>query len=108
MDMVICAGKSRKNVDAYVILPPDAKNAINLLIATRDAVGVPKSNPYIFARLNADTPLSGNTDLRAVVAECSGLRQPDRITSTGLRRYIGTVAQVCSTFVISSCFVKKI
>ena len=30
--MIIVAGKSRKNVDAYVLLPPDAKEAIDILL----------------------------------------------------------------------------
>ena len=30
--MIITAGKSRKNVDAYVLLPPDAKEAIDILL----------------------------------------------------------------------------
>ena len=32
MDMVVSAGKSRKNVDAFILLPPDARTAIDLLI----------------------------------------------------------------------------
>jgi len=28
MDMVVCAGKSRKNIDAYVMLTPDAKRQL--------------------------------------------------------------------------------
>jgi len=94
MDMVISAGKSKKNVDAYVILPPDTKQAVDLLNSTRPSVGIATSNPYIFARLNSDSPLSGNTDLNDIVAECPGLQHPERITSTGLRRYIATVSQV--------------
>ena len=34
MDMVINAGKSRKNVDAFVLLPPDVRLAIDLFIDT--------------------------------------------------------------------------
>jgi protein subunit release factor A len=48
--MVVNAGKSRKNVDAFVILPPDARKAIDLLIETRAAVGVPETNMFVFAR----------------------------------------------------------
>ena len=95
MDMVITAGKSRKNVDAFVLLPPDAKNAIDLLNTLRDEVGVLATNKYIFARLNSNSPLTGNTDLREVVNNCPGLQFPERITSTTLRKYISTVSQVC-------------
>ncbi len=94
MDMVISAGKSRKNVDAYVLLPPDAKGAIDLLISMRKDVGIPSNNPYIFARMNSCSPLTGNTDLREIVDECPGLENPERISSTSLRKYIATVSQV--------------
>jgi len=98
MDMVISAGKSRKNVDAYILLPPDARHAVDLLIQTRSAVGVPDTNPYVFARLSTNTPLSGNAELQEVVRECPGVKCPERITSTLLRRYIATVSQVCNFF----------
>ena len=65
MDMVISAGKSRKNVDAYAILPLDAKVAIELLNSTRMAVGISSANPYLFAKINSNTPLSGNNDLNS-------------------------------------------
>lgn len=45
--MVESAGKSRKNVDAFVLLPPDAKQAVDLLIESRGFVGVPLTNPYM-------------------------------------------------------------
>ena len=94
MDMVVSAGKSRKNVQAFVLLPPDARQAVDLLIKCRSTVGIPDSNPFVFARLTADTPLSGNTELQEVAQSCPGLRHPERITSTNLRRYIATVSQV--------------
>jgi len=43
MDIVLSAGKSRKNVDAYVLLPLNAKKAANL-IETRSQVGVQETN----------------------------------------------------------------
>ena len=92
--MVIAAGKSRKNVDAYVLLPSDAQRAVDLLIGTRADVGVPSFNPYIFARISTNTPLSGNTELQEVVSACKNIHHPDRITSTSLRKYIATVSQV--------------
>ena len=92
--MVIAAGKSRKNVDAYVLLPPDAQRAVDLLIGTRADVGVPSSNPYIFARMSTETPLSGNGELQEVVNASKNILHPNRITSTSLRKYIATVSQV--------------
>jgi len=94
MDMVVNAGKSRKNVHSFVLLPPDCRNAIDNLIETRSNVGVPTTNPFIFARLNADTPMAGHTELQELVHSCEGLKYPERITSRQLRTYIATVSQV--------------
>jgi len=93
--MVISAGKSRKNIEAFVLMPPDARKAVDLLISTRNAVGIPATNEYIFARLAADTSMSGNVELQEVAYSCPGLRYPERITSRNLRKYIATVSQVC-------------
>jgi len=97
MDMVISAGKSRKNIEAFVLIPPDCKTAIDVLIATRTspAVGVPETNEFLFARLSADSSFSGTVELKEIALTCPGLRQPARITSTNLRKYIATVSQVC-------------
>lgn len=95
MDMVLSAGKSRKNVDAYVLLPPDTKEAIDLLNSLRNEVGVPVNNEYIFARLNAETPIAGHTDLKEIVDSCPGLKEPTKISETNIRKYIATVSQVC-------------
>lgn len=92
--MVIEAGKSRKNVEAFVLLPPDARKAIDILIEARSRVGVPPSNIYIFGRLSADTSMAGHTELQELAQKCDGLKFPDRITSTRLRTYIATVSQV--------------
>jgi len=50
MDMVLNAGKSRKNVDDFVFLSFDARQAVDLLIVTRTQVGVPPSNIYLHIR----------------------------------------------------------
>ena len=101
MDMVINAGKSRKNVEAYVLLPPDTRKAIDLLIDTRSQVGVPPSNAYVFCRLSADTPLAGHTELQELAHLCEGLQYPERITSRSLRTYIATISQViCSLYLV--------
>jgi hypothetical protein len=100
MDMVINPGKSRKNVMAFVLLPPDCRQAVDLLIGTRSAVGVPCTNVYVFGRLTADTPMAGNSEMAELVAECPGLQFPDRIKSRLLRTYIGTVSQVCNPSVL--------
>ena len=92
--MVISAGKSKKNVDAFVLIPPECKSNIELLLKTRQKVGIRDTNPYLFPRQQADSSLSGHTELRELVNECPGLKYPTRISSKYLRRYIATVSQV--------------
>lgn len=48
--MVEIRGKRGRKVP--VILTPEVKDSIDLLIKTRKAVGIPDENPYIFARPN--------------------------------------------------------
>jgi hypothetical protein len=66
----------------------------SLLFATKADVGVPSSNPYISARMAANTPLSGNAELQEVMCTCNNILHPNRITSTSLQKYIATVSQV--------------
>jgi len=94
MDMVVSAGKSRKNVNAFVLLPPDTRQAIDLLLDTRAAVGVKPSNVFIFSRLNADSAMAGHTEMQELAHLCPDLKFPERITSRRLRTYIATVSQV--------------
>jgi hypothetical protein len=96
MDMLEVCGKSKKNVTACILLTPDVKSAINVLVETRSSslVSVPRDNPYLFSRLNALTPLSGSRAMYELVRECPGLQRPERITTTSLRKYIATVSQV--------------
>ena len=86
MDLVVVFGKSKKNVQAYILNPMDAKDKLNVLITTRDEVKVSQTNPYIFARLNSDTPLSGITDLRDIVSACPDLKHPEKITSNNIEK----------------------
>lgn len=79
-------------------MPPDAKKAIDLLNETRQNVGIPQMNKFIFARLTSDNPMSGNTEFKEVVQSCDGLQSPEKITSTNLRKYIATVSQVITEF----------
>jgi len=94
MDMVVVLGKSRKNVQAYILIPPDCQVSLETLITLRSAVGVPTKNKFVFSRLNANTPLSGTVDMREAAQSCHQLQYPERITSRNLRKYIATVSQV--------------
>lgn len=94
MDLVEGFGKSKKNMKAYILLTPDSKRALEVLTRYRSAVGVCPTNKYMFARLHANTPLSGTTAMKELLGKCEGLKNPENITSTSLRKYIATVSQI--------------
>ncbi|XP_061167349.1 uncharacterized protein LOC133176206 [Saccostrea echinata] len=94
MDLVEGFGKSKKNMKAYILLTPDSKRALEVLTRLRSAVGVSPTNKYMFARLNSNTPLSGTTAMKELLGKCEGLKHPENITSTSLRKYIATVSQI--------------
>ena len=94
MDLVITPGKSLKNREAFILLTPDAQVSLTMLNARRAICGVPKDNPYVFARMNANSSLSGTVELRDLKTLCPGLEKPERITATNMRKYAATVTQV--------------
>lgn len=94
MDLVVVRGKSIKNTRAFILIPPDCQTALEILCNTRDASCAPASNKYMFARRNADTPVSGTVVMKELAEACPLLEHPERIQSTKLRKYIATVSQV--------------
>ena len=106
MDMVMNAGKSRKNVEAYVLLPPDARNAIDLLTESFSCGRA--SFKWLHLRLTADTPMTGHTELQEIAQKCEGLKFPERITSRHLKTYIATVSQVRAISASSILWLRKL
>jgi len=92
----------KRNVSAFVLIPPDARQAIDILIENRRKVGVPSTNVYIFGRLSADSPMAGHTEMTELAMQCKGLKFPERITSRQLRTYIATVSQVSLPVLMSN------
>lgn len=78
-----------------VLFPTNVKDSVELLIKTRENVGIPPTNPYIFAR-----PYYGSVesirgcDCLKKFAEACGAKQPQNITSTKLRKHVATLSQV--------------
>ena len=107
MDLVEGFGKSKKNMKAYILLTPDSIKALEVLTTYRTAVGVPPMNKYMFARLNANTPLSGTTAMKELLGKCEGLKSPESITSTSLRKYIATVSQVSTKHLLSTNYIRQ-
>lgn len=68
--MVEIRGKRGRKVP--VILTPEVKDSIDLLIKTRKAVGIPDENPYVFARPTRQSlqHMSAWDCLRNLATEC--------------------------------------
>lgn len=91
LDLVQVIGKRGRKVP--VILTKDVKMAIDVLIATREQVGVARDNKYLFARANQQSRsyMRGWDCIRNVISEVEGnLERPDLITSTKLRKYVAS------------------
>ncbi|XP_029934175.1 uncharacterized protein LOC115378143 [Myripristis murdjan] len=89
--------RGKRGCKVPVLLPTNVKESVELLIKTRETVGIPPSNPYIFAR-----PYYGSLknirgcDCLKRFAEACGAKHPENITSTKLRKQVATVSQVLS------------
>jgi len=95
--MVEIHGKRGRKVP--VILTPEMINGIDLLIKTRETVGIAADNPYVFARPSRQSlePMRAWDCLKKLATQCEPpLSNPSNITSTKLRKYIATISQVLS------------
>lgn len=93
LTLVEVSGKGEKTVP--VLLTPDSKKAVDVLIVKRGKIGVNQMNPYVFARVNdSSTDHLRGCDALKYVAEKVQLTNFSLIASTSLRKYIATVTQV--------------
>ena len=78
-----------------VLLTSEMREEIEALNKFRDVAGVSENNPYVFARPYhlSNSHMAGHTHLRDAVT-MSGAKEPDNISSTRLRKHIGTVCQI--------------
>lgn len=92
LTVVDIVGKRGRRVP--VLLTCDVKDCIEILIETRNTVGIAENNPFVFARTEKSVlSIRGNDCLRKCSLE-AGLERPQNISSTKLRKYIATVCQV--------------
>ena len=95
MDLVQVPGKRNRKVP--ILITPDVTKAMQALLATRKHSGIPPVNPYFFATASRD----GHLNTWAVLHEtavAAGVSQPKFISSTRLRKYVATIAQVCNMY----------
>jgi hypothetical protein len=93
MDMVHLPGKGVGARRVPILLTPDVVRAMTTLVTHRSICGIPQTNPYFFATPSEKGYLNGWQAMRCV-SEAAGLKCPQLIHSTRLRKYIATVSQV--------------
>ncbi|XP_021361550.1 uncharacterized protein LOC110455631 [Mizuhopecten yessoensis] len=92
MDMVEVLGKKNRKVP--ILMTQTMLAAVSALVSTRDAVGIPKENPFVFA-VGENGHLRGCATIKRTVESCKDdIKYPELITSTKLRKYMATVSQV--------------
>jgi len=93
--LVEIIGKRGRKVP--VLLTPELRDSIDILNAMSTAAGIDSHNTFVFAHgyKNSLRSLRGHDVIRDVCDKAQ-LMQPQLITSTCLRKYIATVAQVVS------------
>lgn len=89
--MIAIRGKRDRPV--CVILTPEIKAAVDVLVETRDLVHIDKDNPFLFPRGDGLNNIRGDKCLKESAMQAS-LEFPERISSTNLRKYTATVVQV--------------
>lgn len=76
-----------------VLLTDRMCDSLDVLMKRRSRVGVPLTNPYMFARIGADTHIRGSDCLRKFASAC-GAKFPEHLTSTKLRKQVATLCQI--------------
>ena len=89
---VVIRGKKGRGVP--MLLTQGMRRVVDILLEHREAAGV-GSSQYVFANSMAsdDRPLRG-ADCMRKFARLSGLKNPESLTSTKLRKHIATLSQV--------------
>ncbi|XP_041853923.1 uncharacterized protein LOC121648062 [Melanotaenia boesemani] len=78
-----------------VLFTINIKESVELLIKTREEVGISPTNPYIFALpfFGSQESIRGYDCLKRFSESC-GAKQPKNLTSTKLRKHVATVSQL--------------
>ncbi|CAL8266038.1 unnamed protein product [Lota lota] len=85
--------KGKRERRVAVLLTPETKKALDLLIENRKECGVLDENQYLFARPRCMTHYRGHDCLKKFASEC-GARKPEYLRSTQLRKQVATTSQI--------------
>ena len=91
--LVFIRGKRGRKVS--LIIPEDCQLLMDILKDQRKNAGIPLNNKYFFGRFGAFTPIRATDSLRELTSE-AGLKRPDLVRSTRMRKYTATLSQVFS------------
>lgn len=91
LDVFQIPGKRTRSVP--ILLTKTMKENIDLIIACRDDLKIPITNPLLFARPSTDEPFDGGKCLDKIKKLCN-LKRPEMLTSTGMRHHIATMSQL--------------
>ncbi|XP_061697283.1 uncharacterized protein LOC133512056 [Syngnathoides biaculeatus] len=78
-----------------VLLTEKMTSSLDLLVESRQEVGVSKSNPYLFARTEGHSFIRGLDCFRRAAVEC-GVKNPEALLSPALREQIACCWQLMS------------
>lgn len=90
-DLVMVPGKRSRKVP--ILLPQDVLQAMELLMNTREQVGIPSGNAYFFSSRSSNGFLDGWQAINASSSEAD-LKKPELVTSTKCRKYNATITQL--------------
>ncbi|XP_069034183.1 uncharacterized protein [Embiotoca jacksoni] len=76
-----------------VLLKPSLVSALELLVNSREGCGIPRKNPYLFARPSALSAYNGSDCLQRFVREC-GAKKPAALSSKKIRKHFAAMLQV--------------
>lgn len=93
--MVQVIGKRVRPV--AILIMDDVLPSMDVLLETRTCCGIPDDNIYFFALPMSKGHLSFYPVLQRIAKE-AGMKRPELLTSTRMRKHVATMAQVCYAF----------
>ncbi|KAL2093731.1 hypothetical protein ACEWY4_011043 [Coilia grayii] len=85
--------RDKRGGKVALLLTPDMCKSLQLLVEKRDACGVEKDNPYLFARPAAMSCYRASDCMRYFARAC-GAKCPDNLCSPKLQRQVGILSKV--------------
>jgi hypothetical protein len=80
-----------------VSFPPFVTNSVEFLLVLRGILGIPESNPYLFAKAGTVDRYRNSYPLFRKLANTCGADKPNLLSSQGQRR------SLCTAITVSGC-----